>query len=59
MDSLDDEFEKLLLYFEKLGIHKKQTGDYNAIVSPFKTTLTWSLRFGAGSLFMGFLRNQA
>jgi len=43
---------KVLLRFGKIGIHKTRIDPYNAVVSPFNTTLTWSLRLGEGSLFM-------
>ncbi|NGZ77356.1 hypothetical protein [Saccharibacillus alkalitolerans] len=57
-DSPAGESEKLLPHFGRLGIHKKAKGLYNADVSPFNTTLTWSLRLGGGSLFMGFSKGD-
>jgi len=35
---------KFFRVFDKLGIPKTKTCAYNADVSPFNTTLTWSLR---------------
>ncbi len=43
---------KFFRFFDKLGIHKTKTCDYNADVSPFNKTLTWSLRHPAEALFL-------
>ncbi len=42
---------KFFRVFDKLGIPKTKTCAYNADVSPFNTTLTWSLRHPAEALF--------